>query len=258
MDLPDKFEAVLKQAAAEFRRITEPQAIEKVTPSGWTRKNVIGHLIDSCLNNHLRFVRATLDGSYEGPPYHQQGWVNIHGYADMPWQTLVDYWTSHNQLMLEVVRRIPKERYSAPCNIAEDCEGTLEFIVQDYLVHMQHHVDQIRTTHVFDADDWYAAWNSHDLDRILAHYTDDIEFHSPFAIKLTGSPVVKGKAAVREYFTKALAAYPDLHFTPELTLTGEGSVVLYYQSVNNLLTAEMMELDDRHKVIRVRAHYGRK
>ena len=55
---------------------------------GWTRKQIVGHLLDSAANNRQRFVRATIHGSFTGPDYAQDGWVAAHGYADQPWTTL--------------------------------------------------------------------------------------------------------------------------------------------------------------------------
>ena len=108
------------------------------------------------------------------------------------------------------------------------------------------------------AEEWFAAWNSHDLDRILAHYHPEVRFTSPFVQRLMGNAdgTLAGVDALREYFARALAAYPDLHFPPLAVLPGAGSVVLLYRSVNGLLAAEMMELDAAGRVTRVRAHYA--
>lgn len=108
------------------------------------------------------------------------------------------------------------------------------------------------------AREWIEAWNRHDLDAILAHYAEDVVFTSPFAVKLLGVPdgVVKGVPALRAYFQRGLAAYPDLRFTLQQVAVGVDSVTLIYQSVNGLLAAETMELDGRRKVVRVLAHYA--
>jgi ketosteroid isomerase-like protein len=108
------------------------------------------------------------------------------------------------------------------------------------------------------AKEWLQAWNNHDLDAILAHYAETIEFTSPFALKLAPESEGKlhGKAELRRYFARALEAYPDLHFQPLHTTSSVGSVVLIYRSVNDLLAAEMMEFDEDGKVSRVLAHYG--
>lgn len=110
------------------------------------------------------------------------------------------------------------------------------------------------------AAEWVESWNSHDLDRIMRHYSDEIEFISPFAVKLSGDPTgtVRGKEALKEYFSKGLAAYPDLKFHVHKILPGLGSFTVYYESVNNLMAAEVMEVNDQDKISRVLAHYAPK
>lgn len=108
------------------------------------------------------------------------------------------------------------------------------------------------------AKEWLEAWNAHDLERILAHYHPDVEFISPFVAQLGGREdgKLRGIAELRDYFGRALAAYPDLHFTDARARTGVRSLVLYYLSVNGLRAAETMELDDAGRVVRVLAHYA--
>jgi len=104
---------------------------------------------------------------------------------------------------------------------------------------------------------WIQAWNSHDLEAVMAHYSDDVVFYSPFIQKLNNDPTgcIRGVKDLRAYFSKALIAYPDLQFEMYHVLEGVNSVVLYYRSVANRLAAEMMILNEEGKVIEVRAHY---
>ena len=108
------------------------------------------------------------------------------------------------------------------------------------------------------AEAWVRAWNAHDLDAILHHYADDVEFVSPFVEPLLGDPngVVRGKAALGEYFARGLAAYPDLRFELLEALAGVGSVTVYYRSVRGLLAAEVMWLAEDGRVARVWVHYS--
>jgi hypothetical protein len=110
------------------------------------------------------------------------------------------------------------------------------------------------------AQDWYAAWNAHDLDAILAHYADEIVFVSPFAAKLDASldGVVTGKAALRAYWSTAFERFPDLRFEPIAELYGVSSVTLHYHSVQGLLAAEVLEVGDDGLVTRSLAHYDRR
>jgi hypothetical protein len=108
------------------------------------------------------------------------------------------------------------------------------------------------------ATEWLESWNSHDLDRIMQHYADKIEFISPFAVKLLGDPTgtVRGKKALKDYFSKGLAAYPDLRFHLHKILSSVRSVTIYYETVNNLMAAEVMEIDEQGRIERVQAHYS--
>ncbi len=103
--------------------------------------------------------------------------------------------------------------------------------------------------------DWIEAWNAHNLEAILAHYADDIEFSSPFAAHLMGDSLVRGREALRDYFSLALERFPDLHFSGPRAFEGAQSVVLCYRSVNNLDAAETMVFNDSGLVYRVWAHY---
>lgn len=107
------------------------------------------------------------------------------------------------------------------------------------------------------AQAWLEGWNSHDLDVILSHYADNIEFSSPLIVKLWGDAngTIKGKENLRSYFAKGLATYPQLKFNLIQLLFGVNSITIYYHSVNNLLTAEVMVLNEEVKAIQVRAHY---
>lgn len=113
------------------------------TGEGWSRREELGHLVDSAVNNHQRFVRASLAGEYSGPGYEADVWVAAHRYAETPWADLVEIWRAHNAVLVPLVRAIPDARLSAPCTIAGDMAGTLGFVIDDYVLHMRHHLDQI-------------------------------------------------------------------------------------------------------------------
>lgn len=82
------------------------------------------------------------------------------------------------------------------------------------------------------AAEWAAAWNSHDLERILAHYTEDVEFASPKIVELLGEPsgVARGKEALRAYWRKGLELLPELHFVVEEVRASTDSVVIAYRN----------------------------
>jgi len=108
------------------------------------------------------------------------------------------------------------------------------------------------------ADHWVKAWNSHDMDRIMAHYDDDVVLISPVAATLLGDPAgqVTGKPALRAYFERGLAAYPNLRFDLIDVMWGLQSVVLYYTNQRGSKTGEYMEIGPSGKVSRVVANYS--
>lgn len=108
------------------------------------------------------------------------------------------------------------------------------------------------------AEEWIKSWNKQDLDLILSHYADEIEFTSPFVIKLMDEPsgTIRGKEKLKSYFQKGLSSYPELRFELFEVLTGVNSLVVYYRSVNNLLAAEIMVLNHEGKIAQVFAHYN--
>src|SRR5690242_11177410 len=108
------------------------------------------------------------------------------------------------------------------------------------------------------AQDWVAAWNSHELERIMSHYDDEVALTSPVALNLlkADNGVIRGKAALRDYFTRGLQAYPQLRFDLLDVLWGVETIVLYYaNNVRGSKTAEVMQMSPGGRIWRVWANY---
>lgn len=105
--------------------------------------------------------------------------------------------------------------------------------------------------------EWINSWNSHDLARILSHYSDEFEMSSPLIAKIAGEPsgTLKGKKAVGDYWAKALRLNPNLHFELASTLVGANSITIYYQGQRGM-AAEVLVFGLDHKVARAFAHYA--
>ena len=142
--------------ALEFQReldgiytslLTIPQELADAQwqDGGWTRKQVLGHMLDSATNNRQRFVRAATEGSFAGPNYSQDGWVAAHGYCDQPWETLLRWWKVEHEILAAVVDRIPEERLAANCIVGDDGAVTLRFLIEDYTKHQRHHLRQLQS-----------------------------------------------------------------------------------------------------------------
>ncbi|WP_372513064.1 nuclear transport factor 2 family protein [Mycobacterium cookii] len=92
---------------------------------------------------------------------------------------------------------------------------------------------------------WSAAWNHRDVEAVLAHFHDDVVFSSPVAAELLPGTagVVRGKAALREYWSTALAAHPELHFDVLGVYRGQGVLVINYRNERGGLVNEVLEFD---------------
>jgi ketosteroid isomerase-like protein len=108
------------------------------------------------------------------------------------------------------------------------------------------------------AQAWVESWNSHDLDRIMSHYSDDFEMTSPFIVRLMNQPTgtITGKENVRAYWAKALERLPDLHFDLIEVLASVDSITIYYHAVLGKRAAEVLFFDENGKVKRGVAHYN--
>jgi ketosteroid isomerase-like protein len=108
------------------------------------------------------------------------------------------------------------------------------------------------------AEEWIAAWNAHDLERIFSHYTDDFEMASPYIVERMGEPSgrLRGKTTIRPYWEGALAAQPNLHFTLVGVLVGADSVAILYRRDSGHLVAEVLGFDGERRVVRGSAHYS--
>jgi hypothetical protein len=110
---------------------------------GWSRKQELGHLIDSATNNRIRFVVAGLTGRYDGPTYDGDGWVDLGGYVHAPWIDLIELWERLNRSLALLIERIPEDRLAAPCKVGDGEEATLGFLMEDYVAHMETHLQHV-------------------------------------------------------------------------------------------------------------------
>jgi hypothetical protein len=141
--LSQRLQSVLDAALPRLRAITDSDAGVSAGPNRWSARQELGHLIDSAANNHLRFVSAALQPEYHGPGYDQNGSVKLHGYQELDWLVLLDFWQRYNDLIIRVVDRIPEDHLHVRCQIGDGAIMTLEALIDSYIDHLQHHTDHI-------------------------------------------------------------------------------------------------------------------
>jgi len=142
-ELGDALLAAIDAAEPALRVVSAEESLVPVLPGGWSRRQLIGHLIDSAANNHLRFLRAALQGEVAMPGYDQAGNVRVQAVQEAEWLLLVSLWVSYNRYLAHVIAHLPEERLEALCRIGGGEPVTLKFLAEDYLAHMRHHLGQI-------------------------------------------------------------------------------------------------------------------
>ena len=128
----------------QLKRITEADAAKKINPDKWSKKEELGHLVDSAFNNHRRFIVA----QYEHHPkivYDQNYWVQAGHYQQQPFATLVSLWEILNLQICEVLESIPHESFEKTCNTGKDEIElhTIRWLASDYVKHLLHHLHHI-------------------------------------------------------------------------------------------------------------------
>ena len=89
-------------------------------------------------------MRAQAGEALAFPGYEQDAWVRSQDYQDLAWVELVDLWALYNRHMAYLIRRIPTTALETPCRIGGGDSVTLGFLLEDYVVHLRHHLQQIR------------------------------------------------------------------------------------------------------------------
>lgn len=128
-----------------FTALQEEDFSTKPNPEKWSKKEIVGHLIDSAQNNLRRFIVA----QYEATPplivYDQDFWVKANDYQNMTSMDVIVAWMLVNYRICVVLENMPEANYSKQCNTGKDKEQlyTLDWLAQDYLKHLKHHINQI-------------------------------------------------------------------------------------------------------------------
>ena len=142
-DIALQIRSLISKIEPQLSRMNHDEMWFKPDPHKWSKKEILGHLIDSTANNHQRFVRAVNKVAVQFPTYDQDEWVRIQRYNETSWSFLVTFWSAYNSNLSRVIECIPEDAESFPCNIGKEEPVTLEFVVRDYLRHLQHHLKDI-------------------------------------------------------------------------------------------------------------------
>src|SRR5712675_3369315 len=106
---------VVEETETRLSAITEPESMTRSGAGKWSRKEILGHLIDSASNNHQRFVRAQLQDELRWPSYDQSGCVRVQRFQDARWSDLLGFWAAYNRFLAHVLAGVPAEKRNTPC-----------------------------------------------------------------------------------------------------------------------------------------------
>ena len=143
MEAANRLARILGSVPPRLCNISESDAAQRSAPGRWSKKEILGHLIDSAANNHQRFVRAQFANPFVWPGYEQTSWVALHRYRGRSWSELVDLWVALNGHVAAVIESVPADKLSTRCMIGEHEPESLEWWMRDYLRHLKHHLAQL-------------------------------------------------------------------------------------------------------------------
>jgi hypothetical protein len=126
-----------------LKQIGEAAAAAPRAPGKWSRKQVLGHLVDSAANNHQRFVRLQLVSHIDLPGYDQDAWVRVQRYQDRPWLQIIQLWHTYNTQLAALIRTVDTNSLKNVWHAPDGEDVTLEFLMVDYVRHLRHHLSQI-------------------------------------------------------------------------------------------------------------------
>lgn len=139
----DQLVAVIEVAEPVLRSLQDEHLSVRPSPDRWTIKEVVGHLVDSAANNHQRFVRAQFMNPLIFPKYDQNEWVRTQQYCCANWSKLIDLWSHYNHHLAHVIRSVSPVALDIECRIGDYAPVTLQFLINDYVIHLKHHLRQI-------------------------------------------------------------------------------------------------------------------
>lgn len=148
-----RLEAALNTVPEQFQALQE-EVYQPRTPGKWSRLQILGHLCDSAINNISRFIQLQQNGITTDSdnltsitPYNQNQWVDAQQYNDAPIEDVIRLWASLNQAVLRVITYLSQPSLDVRCKLPDGQIVTLEWLIQDYMAHMEHHLHQIFSNH---------------------------------------------------------------------------------------------------------------
>jgi hypothetical protein len=141
-----KLKSLLTQGEQYIIAADENLLRQPYMPGKWSRKQILGHLIDSAINNLTRFTEIGHQPQpYIYREYNQAELVKINNYQEMPTDELLQLWLSLNQQIARVMASANEDRLNLKIRFPDGSMSDLRYIMHDYPDHIEHHMKQITT-----------------------------------------------------------------------------------------------------------------
>ena len=138
------FERLLNENVNYFPTI-DSIILEERKPGKWSKKEVLGHLVDSAVHNLVRFTEINyLEKPYRHRPYNQINLVNLNQYQTKEINELTQLWFSLNKQILRIMKSVDEEALDYKIILSDESIIDLRFLMTDYVEHLEHHINQIR------------------------------------------------------------------------------------------------------------------
>ncbi len=144
-DTISQLRTIISEYSRKISNLSESDFAVKPLPNKWSKKEVVGHLVDSAQNNLRRFIC----GQYESAPpkikYQQDFWVAANNYQQASQHDVITLWKLINEQIIAVLQRMPAEKYTNTCEMGNDQSQlrTLQWLAEDYVKHLKHHLNQV-------------------------------------------------------------------------------------------------------------------
>ena len=139
----EQLRKLIQVVPGRLAALAKEKVESKPDSARWSPKEELGHLLDSAVNNHQRIVRAQMEDKLMLPGYEQNKWVAIHGYHERDWQELISLWHAINRQLLRAAESVHGAAWSHTLRVGSSEPMTLEFVFDDYVAHMVHHLQHI-------------------------------------------------------------------------------------------------------------------
>lgn len=144
LETSERLLVLINEARNGFSTISDAAWNERPRADKWSKKEILGHLVDSAANNHIRFLKAQLaDDVFIGYIYEQDHFVAAQRYADENIHELIELWYAYNRHLAHVIRNIDPSKLNVECRIGTYDPVSFSFLIADYVDHHQHHLEQI-------------------------------------------------------------------------------------------------------------------